>query len=86
MLSSSQIFCVSSASTPIGLDLAAPLKQARDSADLRQKELADLFGVSLRALQDWEKGNGTPLPQHRRLIKEFIADPLLFIATRQEAA
>lgn len=54
------------------LSLADQLREAREAADLSQKDLASQFGVSARTVQYWEAGK-TPYPKHRRAIREFIA-------------
>lgn len=52
---------------------ASRLREARENADLTQSELAQLFGVSMRTVQNWEAGS-VPQPKHRRLIKAWLAE------------
>lgn len=51
--------------------LAVQLREAREVADLSQKELADFFAVSTRTVQYWEAGQ-VPTPKHRRRLRVFI--------------
>ena len=44
---------------------AHALARARARADLTQRDLAELLGVSTRAVRKWEKGQS--IPSHRRL-------------------
>lgn len=70
VLSSPQLVCMSSqALTPP--THGERLREARDAANLTQAELAERFGCSERALQNWEAG-AKPRPRYRRLIAEFI--------------
>lgn len=52
-------------------DQAQQLREAREAANLTQRELADRLGVSRRSVQGWENGL-TPLPAHRRAIRDFL--------------
>ena len=57
------------ATTPAGTDPArgvgARIRQARRSADLTQRELATLVGVSSNTVWFWEAGRMTPTYEHR---------------------
>jgi transcriptional regulator with XRE-family HTH domain len=52
-------------------NLAARLSEARSAADLTQRELGDLLGVSTRTVQYWESGK-EPRAKHRRAIRQFL--------------
>lgn len=59
----------------ISRQLAADLKAYRFRENLTQVDLAELLGVSMRAVQDWESGKGTvPRASARRRIAELL-DP-----------
>ena len=47
----------------------------RDKLSLTQQEAANLFGVSLRAWQDWEYGLFMPNDHHFVLLKEYEENP-----------
>jgi len=47
----------------------------RDKLSLTQQEAANLFGVSLRAWQDWEYGLFEPNEDHLKLLKQYEANP-----------
>lgn len=51
--------------------LAYRIREAREEANLSQRELAELLGVSQRTLQGWEYGT-KPQPRHRRRLAEFM--------------
>jgi transcriptional regulator with XRE-family HTH domain len=51
--------------------LGEQLREAREAANLSQKELSDRLGVSSRTIQYWEAGK-VPQPKHRRAIVAFI--------------
>lgn len=45
------------------------ITEARNTTGLSQNLFADLMGVSVRTLQDWEQGRRTPSKAARTLIK-----------------
>lgn len=49
--------------------------RARNKIGLSQSEFADLLGVSLRTLQDWEQGRRTPSGAARVLLQVAIKHP-----------
>lgn len=51
--------------------LAVRLREAREAADMSQKDVADFFAVSTRTVQYWEAGQ-VPTPKHRRRVRFFI--------------
>jgi transcriptional regulator with XRE-family HTH domain len=55
-------------------DLGKRVKARRTRLNLSQRESAELLGVSLRTLQNWEAGETFPWPKHRRAIQQFLAD------------
>jgi putative transcriptional regulator len=46
-----------------------PLVRAKEKAGLSQAEFAELLGVSVRTLQDWEQGRRTPSGAAKTLLK-----------------
>jgi transcriptional regulator with XRE-family HTH domain len=54
-----------------GPSFGEQLREAREAANLSQKELSDRLGVSPRTVQYWEAGK-IPQPKHRRAIAAFI--------------
>ncbi len=46
-----------------------PLVRAREKAGLSQAEFAELLGVSVRTLQDWEQGRREPSGAAKTLFK-----------------
>jgi DNA-binding transcriptional regulator YiaG len=54
-----------------GQSVAEALRVGRDTANLSQKEMAALLGVSSRTVQYWEAGK-VPQPRHRRAIVAFL--------------
>jgi transcriptional regulator with XRE-family HTH domain len=51
---------------------AERLREARESANLTQVELAARLGVSPRTVQNWETGDRVPQAKHRRAIQDFL--------------
>ena len=47
------------------------LKEARQAANLSQAEFAEVLGVSIRSVQNWERGV-VPHPRHRRRVVEAL--------------
>nr|WP_305891804.1 helix-turn-helix domain-containing protein [Methylomonas sp. WSC-6] len=45
------------------------ITEARNTTGLSQNLFADLMGVSVRTLQDWEQGRRTPSKAARTLLK-----------------
>lgn len=56
----------------ISEDLAAQVKGARATAMLSQQELAQVLGVSMRTIQNWEAGVTFPRPAQRRRLTAFL--------------
>lgn len=54
-------------------DLSNRIREARQRANLSQREMAALLGVSERTLQGWEYGV-IPQPRHRRRLAEFMTN------------
>lgn len=54
---------------------AERVKHARGLVKLSQALFADLVGVSVRTVQDWEQGRNTPDKSACRLMDEIIRDP-----------
>lgn len=47
-------------SAPLKKTFRVRLREWREAKDLKQKEAADLFGVTLNGYQKWEYGTCTP--------------------------
>jgi transcriptional regulator with XRE-family HTH domain len=52
--------------------LSKRIRDRRGELHLSQREAADLLGVSVRTLQNWEAGGSFPWPRHRRVIETFL--------------
>jgi putative transcriptional regulator len=51
------------------------IKALREKAGVSQREFADMLGVSLRTLQDWEQGRRTPTGPAMNLLRVYEASP-----------
>ncbi|NLR08934.1 MULTISPECIES: helix-turn-helix domain-containing protein [Lactobacillaceae] len=58
------------------LDLAVSLMEARENANLTQKELATLVGTSQNAISRVENGNGNPSLRTLTRIADALNQPL----------
>ena len=58
--------------TKVKLPAAA---EARASIGMSQQEFAELLGVSVRTLQDWEQGRREPTGAARMLLKVAVKHP-----------
>lgn len=54
--------------------------QIRESTGLSQARFAELLGVSLRTLQDWEQGRRAPSGAARTLLMVAARDPKALLA------
>ena len=48
------------------------IKEARLAAGLTQRQMSDLFGIPLRTIEDWERGQRTPPIYVEKLIVEKL--------------
>lgn len=55
------------------------LKAARVNADLTQQQLADLLGVALNTVKNWEDGKSEPTVSQLRKISEVSGISMDFI-------
>jgi putative transcriptional regulator len=53
----------------------SPIAAARQKAELSQSEFAQLLGVSVRTLQDWEQGRRQPTGAARSLLLVAVKQP-----------
>lgn len=55
--------------------LVSPIAEARIKSGLSQSQFADLMGVSIRTLQDWEQGRRQPSGAAKTLLKLACLHP-----------
>ena len=55
-------------------------RKIRDNLQLSQNAFANLMGVSVRTLQDWEQGRRTPRGPARSLLRIAEQNPQAFLA------
>ena len=53
-------------------DYTPRIREARLRMNLTQTELAELLGVSMRSVQEWERGNALPRPRQRRRLARIL--------------
>lgn len=53
----------------------SPVAEARASVSMSQREFAELLGVSMRTLQDWEQERREPTGAARTLLKVAVKHP-----------
>ncbi|PPD55388.1 MAG: transcriptional regulator [Methylotenera sp.] len=60
----------------------SPIANIRNKINLSQSKFADLLGVSVRTLQDWEQGRAKPSGAAKTLLKiaELNPDALMAVA------
>lgn len=74
------------------MGISGKLKNLREKRGLSQSELADLAGVPLDSLQNWEQGRNEPLPSSLRklataldcTIDDLVPGPDVGRATKTE--
>ena len=59
----------------VGRDLAAGFDSIRESTGLSQSRFAELLGVSVRTLQEWEQGRRAPSGAARTLLLIAAINP-----------
>jgi putative transcriptional regulator len=52
-----------------------PVRSVRESTGLSQSQFAELLGVSVRTLQDWEQGRRVPSGAARTLLRIVAKNP-----------
>lgn len=52
-----------------------PVKEVRDATGLSQSRFAELLGVSVRTLQEWEQGRRAPSGAARTLLRIAAKNP-----------
>ena len=62
------------------------IRQARRDSGMTQQELADLMGVTVRAVQGWELGESSPALGRRRRLARVTNRPMEFFNDRFEVA
>lgn len=58
----------------------SPAREIREKLGLSQSAFANLMGVSMRTLQDWEQGRRTPRGPARSLLRIAEQHPKAFTA------
>ena len=53
----------------------SPVAEARARVGISQRAFADLLGVSLRTLQDWEQGRRSPSGAAKTLLRIAVQHP-----------
>ncbi|MBQ7067012.1 MAG: helix-turn-helix transcriptional regulator [Lachnospiraceae bacterium] len=61
------------------------LAAARTNAQLKQKEMADLLGVDVSTIINWEKGKSEPSASQLRKISEISGIPMDFIFVQEQS-
>ena len=56
-----------------------PVSAIREKTGLSQKQFAELLGVSIRTLQDWEQGRRAPSGAARTLLRIAAKHPRAFL-------
>jgi DNA-binding transcriptional regulator YiaG len=54
---------------------AKEIKDIRNGLNLSQSKFSKLFGIGLRAIQQWENGNRTPSPTGELLLRIIESNP-----------
>ena len=63
------------------------IRELRKRADLQQKELAAIVGVSVATVSDWETQKKSPKGERlRKLAEYFNVDPLVILGVEQGGA
>ena len=55
------------------------VRSIREAADVTQRELADLLGVSQRTLENWEQHRTRPTGPARALLRVFARNPVAVV-------
>lgn len=54
---------------------SSDIKAMRERAGVSQRDFANMLGVSLRTLQEWEQGRRTPTGPAMNLLRVYEANP-----------